>query len=81
MSVAHSHLLGKVFRRGGGRYPGVWIVIAVNPGGGCICLGVGDDGSVIGACNYQHYYVERKEATDQINIEDIRFLNPDKTLN
>ncbi len=66
-------LVGKVFKRGGGRYPGHWVVIAVNPGGGCICLGIDLNGDVIGAANYQKYYVERKEATTWINVEDIRF--------
>ena len=66
-------LIGKVFKRGGGRYPGHWVVIAVNPGGGCICLGIDYNGDVIGAANYQKFYVERKEATSWINVEDIRF--------
>ena len=73
MTGIKHELVGKVFKRGGGRYPGHWVVIAVNPGGGCICLGIDYNGDVIGAANYQQYYVARKEATGWINVEDIRF--------
>jgi len=72
---AFEHLVGKVFKRAGGKYPGVWIVVGLTPAGGCICLGWGNDGNLVGAANYQPYYVNSKKTLATINIEDIRFLN------
>jgi len=73
MSACYRHLIGKVFKRGGGAYPGHWIVISITPRGGCVCLGIGLDGSIVGATNYQPYYVDRKKAVDNIDITQIRF--------
>ena len=67
-----SHLVGKVFKRAGGKYPGFWIVIGLTPGNGCICLGVDYEGNIVGATNYQPYYVEGKKALAQIEIAEIR---------
>lgn len=67
-----SHLVGKVFKRAGGKYPGFWIVIGLTPGNGCICLGVDYEGNIVGATNYQPYYVEGKKALAEIEIAEIR---------
>lgn len=65
-------LIGKVFKRGGGKYPGYWIVIGLTPGNGCICLGVDLEGNIVGASTYQPYYVARKKAVAEISISAIR---------
>lgn len=65
-------LVGAVFKRGGGKYPGYWIVIEITPGGGCICLGVDVEGNLVGATNYQPYYVAGKKKVAQIDVSQIR---------
>ena len=70
-----SHLVGKVFKRGGGRYPGLWIVVGISPGGGAICLGVDKDHNLVGATTYQPYYVERKKELFKIDVTKITFHN------
>lgn len=67
-----AELVGKVFKRGGGKYPGFWIVIGLTPGGGCICLGVDYEGNIVGAANYQPFYVAGKKKVAQIDVSEIR---------
>lgn len=72
-----SHLVGKCFKRSGGKYPGFWIVIGLTPGNGCICLGIDWEGEIVGCSNYQPYYVDGKESLAQIDITGIRIETGD----
>lgn len=47
------NLVGKVFKRAGGKYPGYWVVAGLSPGGSCLCLGIDYDNNLVGVSNYQ----------------------------
>lgn len=66
-------LIGKVFKKGGGKYPGYWIVVGLTPSRGCICMGVDKAGVLVSAANYQPYYVAGKREIAKVKVDEIRF--------
>jgi len=68
-------MIGKVFPRKGGRYPGNWIVIAETPGGSFCLLGVDHENNVISAANYAGHYVRAKKAIGWVDVTQLRFTD------